>query len=182
MLSQAVSGLTACPRGPLQCTAEGTQSHRAVRARLVGDGLTLGKVRLRMRIYESTLLLYREVAQAYARQHPTRRLLRGLCEHFLAVWSPVVSRERKYEHIYERDGYTCTSPVCQRHDVTPHHLRFRSQCGGEESENLTSLCVWCHLEGVHGGRIRADRQPDGIHWTIGRVAPLRVIGRDRMQP
>jgi len=135
-----------------------------------------------MRIYESTLLLYREVAQAYARQHPTRRLLRGLCEHFLAVWSPVASRKHKYEHIYERDGYACTSPVCERHDVTPHHLRFRSRGGGEEPENLTSLCVWCHLEGVHGGRIKADPQPDGIHWTIGRTALLRVIDRDRMLP
>jgi hypothetical protein len=135
-----------------------------------------------MRIRESTLLLYREVARAYARFRPTRRLLRGLCEHFLAVWSPVVSSNRKYEHIYERDGYTCTSPVCERHDVTPHHLRFRSQGGGEEPENLTSLCVWCHLEGVHGGRIKADPQPEGIHWTIGRMAALRVIDRIRTLP
>lgn len=165
-----------------QCTADPTCMVRARHPRLTGDGLGIGRVRLRLRVREYTLLLYREVARAFAREHPTRRLLRGLCEHFLTVWNPVVARrhEHKYEHIFERDAYTCTSPVCGRHDLTPHHLKFRSKGGGDEPENLTSLCVWCHLEGVHGGRIRAEPQPDGIHWTIGRLAPSRVVDRDRV--
>ncbi|HEU5073195.1 MAG TPA: HNH endonuclease [Polyangiaceae bacterium] len=141
-------------------------------------------MRIQLRLSECTVLLYREVARAFARQHPARRLLRSLCEHFLMVWNPVLTRQHKhkYDHIYQRDAYTCTSPVCERHDVTPHHLRFRSRGGGDEPENLTSLCVWCHLEGVHGGRIRAEPRANGIHWTIGRTAPMHVVDRDKAEP
>ena len=172
-----------CSCSSRTCTSAAT-NRRARHRRVMGDGLGLGRVRLRLRVHESTLLLYRDVARIFASEHPNRRLVRGLCEHFLSVWGPVVARKRqhKYAHIYERDGYQCTSPVCDRHDVTPHHLKFRSRGGGDEATNLTSLCVWCHLEGVHGGRLRADPQPDGIHWTIGRVAPLRVRDRDKQAP
>lgn len=172
-----------CLHEPRQCTTDPPCQGRSRRPHLTGDGLALGTTRLRLRVYESTLLLYREVARAFARQHPTRRLLRSLCEHFLEVWGPVVARKGplKYQHIYERDAYTCTNPVCDRHDVTPHHLKFRSRGGGDEPENLTSLCVWCHLEGVHGGRIRAEPQADGIRWTIGRIAPVVVVDRDKIE-
>lgn len=176
------SGVSCYRRAPYSCAADPPAAPARARSpRVSGDGLRLGSVRLRVRVCERTLLLYREVARAFARAHPTRPLLRSLCEHFLSVWNPVVARRRphKYEHIFERDAYTCTSPVCFRHDVTPHHVRFRSKGGGDEPENLTSLCVWCHLDGVHGGRIRAEPRPDGIHWTIGRLAPLRVTNRDR---
>jgi len=175
---------TTCSRGSRTCTSEPTDAGRAHHRRIPGDGLGIGKVRLRLRIYETTLLLYRDVARMFACQRPERRLLRSLCEHFLMVWGPVVARKHthKYSHIYERDAYECTSPVCDRHDVTPHHLKFRSRGGGDEAANLTSLCVWCHLEGVHGGRIRAEPRPDGIDWTIGRVAPIRVRNRDKQPP
>lgn len=172
---------TACARESRTCTSDPTGPDRGHHRHVPGDGLGIGRVRLRFRIYESTLLLYRDVGRMFARQHPERSLLRSLCEHFLMVWGPVVARRHahKYDHIYERDGYECTSPVCDRHDVTPHHLKFRSRGGGDEAANLTSLCVWCHLEGVHGGRIRAEPKPDGIHWTIGRIAPIRVRDRDK---
>lgn len=155
---------------------------RTRHSHITGDGLRVGRARLRLHVRESTALLYRDVSRAFVCQHPSRPLVRSLCQHFLAVWGPVVARKHrhKYGHIYKRDGYVCTSPVCDRRDVTPHHLKFRSRGGGDEPENLTSLCVWCHLEGVHGGRIRAEPRPDGIHWTIGRVAPIRVVDRDKL--
>ena len=176
------SAKTACSRQTRPCTMEAAAPGRTRHPFITGDGLRIGRARLRVRVHESTRLLYRDVSRAFARQHPSRPLLRSLCQHFMAVWGPVLARKRKhkYEHIYERDGYACTSPVCDRHDVTPHHLKFRSRGGGDEPENLTSLCVWCHLEGVHGGRIRAEPKSDGIHWTIGRVAPIRVVDRDKV--
>jgi 5-methylcytosine-specific restriction endonuclease McrA len=82
--------------------------------------------------------------------------------------------------VYRRDAFRCTSPVCTRRDVTPHHLRFRSLGGGEERENLTSLCVWCHLHGIHEGRIAAEPPASRIRWRIGRRGTLRVEGRVRV--
>ncbi len=183
VLKNPANAATACHQELPQCTHEPASTPRMRRHPVTGDGLGVGSTRLRLRVCESTLLLYRDVARAFARKHPTRRLLRGLCEHFLSVWSPVIActREHKYAHIYERDAYTCTSPVCDRHDVTPHHLKFRSQGGGDEPENLASLCVWCHLEGVHGGRLRAEPRPQGVRWTIGRVAPMLVVDRDKIE-
>jgi hypothetical protein len=60
--------------------------------------------------------------------------------------------------------------------VTPHHLKFRSQGGGEEDENLVALCAWCHLEGIHTwGSIRARGPATRLGW---RTPVLEVRGRD----
>jgi hypothetical protein len=64
--------------------------------------------------------------------------------------------------------------------VTPHHLQFRSRGGGDEDENLASLCVWCHLHGVHEGRIGAEPPASHIRWRIGRSGTLRIEGRTRV--
>lgn len=170
----------------LQTTATPSQPHgqtsggeNAARRPPIGDGLSLGKVRLKLRVRESTVLLYRDVSQAFELRYPGKPFLRSICQHFLEVWQPVLRRDRKYEAIYERDGYTCSSPVCERHDVTPHHLRFRSRGGGEEPGNLAALCVWCHLEGIHAGRLEATPDSNGLHWRIGRPAILHIVGRDK---
>ena len=86
-----------------------------------------------------------------------------------------------YGHIYVRDRFRCSSPVCSRRDVTPHHLQFRSAGGSDEDENIGSLCTWCHLLGVHGGRIRARGRAGHIRWELGPVgSPCIVVeGRDR---
>jgi len=83
-----------------------------------------------------------------------------------------------YAAIYVRDRFRCTSPVCERTDNTPHHLTFRSHGGTEARENLTTLCSWCHLEGIHGGRLRADPPASSISWRVGRSGVLRVRGRE----
>jgi hypothetical protein len=98
-------------------------------------------------------------------------------------WLPALQQMKdKWQHIYLRDGFQCQSPVCTRRDVTPHHLRYQSHGGGHEDENLISLCSWCHLHGIHGGRIRATPPASNIRWAFGRQPVLMVHGRDRIQP
>ena len=71
-------------------------------------------------------------------------------------------------------------PAWTRRDVTPHHLRFQSHGGGHEYKNVAALCSWCHLEGIHGGRIKAQPPASAIHWRFGRPGevPLVVRGRE----
>jgi hypothetical protein len=66
--------------------------------------------------------------------------------------------------------------------VTPHHLKFRSAGGSDEDDNVVSVCAWCHLHGIHGGRIRALGAADHIRWELGpRNAPFLIVhGRDRI--
>jgi 5-methylcytosine-specific restriction endonuclease McrA len=45
--------------------------------------------------------------------------------------------------VLERDGWRCQ--VCgSSAKLQVHHLRRRSKLGGDESENLISLCSGCH--------------------------------------
>jgi hypothetical protein len=114
-------------------------------------------------------------------------LLRGmswvkfLCLAFWKAWGHMVGLNVAWGQVYLRDLCRCSSPVCSRRDVTPHHLHFRSAGGSDDDENMASLCTWCHLLGVHGGRIRALGRAGEIRWELGaREAPcVRVEGRRR---
>ena len=49
--------------------------------------------------------------------------------------------------VLERDGWRCQ--VCgSMQSLQVHHLKFRSQSGGDEEQNLITLCAECH-EQVH---------------------------------
>ncbi len=49
------------------------------------------------------------------------------------------------ERVFQRDKWTCRNPFCQSmKSLTPHHLKKRSQLGGDEMGNLITLCVQCH--------------------------------------
>lgn len=53
----------------------------------------------------------------------------------------------------------------------------RTKSGGV---NLTSPCPWCHLDGVHLGRIRVTGEAPGeLVWTIGRTPIMEVRGREK---
>jgi hypothetical protein len=96
------------------------------------------------------------------------------------AWSPSIPGALdRWKDIYRRDRYRCSSPVCMRRDVTPHHLVFRSQGGGDEDENMASVCCTCHLEGIHQGWLRAEPPASRIRWTIGRDPIMVVDGRER---
>jgi len=129
-----------------------------------------GLVTMRLSLPEE-LIRYWHLVKAMFR----RSALPGTFESFLvaAFWNTWLVEDPDdkvaYQHIYQRDRYRCTSPVCSRTDVTPHHLTFRSRGGGEEDENLSSVCVICHLDLVHGGRITAEPPASRVRWTIGRL-------------
>jgi hypothetical protein len=56
-------------------------------------------------------------------------------------------------------------------------VRFRSQGGEDEPQNMVALCEPHHLRGVHMGRVRVSgTAPDGLVWELGGRAgvPLRV--------
>jgi hypothetical protein len=143
-------------------------------------------VTLRLRVRASTARDFRHWEAIYLRHRGsalrTTTLLRFACELFIDAWRPRRA-EVEYAQIYQRDRYCCQSPCCGRRDVTPHHLRFRSHGGDDSEENVTSLCTWCHLEGIHRGQISATppSAASNIRWTFGRSAHTVVEGRRRVR-
>ena len=141
-------------------------------------------VTLRLRVNASTARDFRHWEAIYLRHRGsalrTTTFLRFASELFIDTWRPRRA-EVEYAHLYERDGYRCQSPCCGRRDVTPHHLRFRSQGGDDSDENVTSLCTWCHLEGIHRGQMSAIPPASNIRWSFGRNAHTVVEGRRRVR-
>jgi len=145
-------------------------------------GGSAGRVPLRLRVSRDTYVWWRRL-EAQARRWLPRGMswLKFLCLSLWRGWRHLLGRNVAYGGIYVRDRYRCRSPVCSRQDVTPHHLVFRSAGGGDEASNVATVCSWCHLLGIHGGRIRAQGTAELIHWELG--APehpcLVVHGRER---
>jgi len=97
---------------------------------------------------------------------------------FRATWSRFEPRE--HHEVFERDGWRCAVPGCSsyRH-LHAHHIRFRSHGGGDEPENLVTLCVWHHQQGVHERRVVriAGRMPEGVRFEL----PLGAYGPDELR-
>ena len=123
--------------------------------------------------------MYRGLERLYLRHGPaTESFLRFACMSVIEQWARA-RPDCEYAHIYLRDGLRCTNPVCGRRDVTPHHIRFRSHGGGDEDTNLTSPCLWCHLQGVHEGRLEVTGHAPALKW---RIAGHTVVeGRTRLR-
>ena len=48
-----------------------------------------------------------------------------------------------HRQVLERDGWRCQ--ICGRSErLQVHHQKFRSQSGGDEEQNLVTLCADCH--------------------------------------
>ena len=142
-----------------------------------------GRVTLRLRMSREAFAWWRGLEAQARRWLPAgMSWLRFLCLSVWHGWGHLLGADVAYGHIYIRDRYRCASPVCGRRDVTPHHLQYRSAGGSDEDDNVASICTWCHLHGVHGGRIRALGPADHIRWELGpRSSPaLSVHGRERM--
>ena len=45
--------------------------------------------------------------------------------------------------VLERDGWRCQN-CGTMHNLQVHHLKFRSHSGGDEEQNLITLCAGCH--------------------------------------
>lgn len=56
------------------------------------------------------------------------------------------------KQVYERDNWRCKN--CRSSSgLHIHHIVFKSQQGPDELWNLVTLCSFCHLEGVHRGKL-----------------------------
>jgi 5-methylcytosine-specific restriction endonuclease McrA len=50
-----------------------------------------------------------------------------------------------HRQVLERDGWRCQ--VCgSMQNLQVHHLKFRSQSGGDVEQNLITLCGECHAQ------------------------------------
>ena len=52
-----------------------------------------------------------------------------------------------HRQVLERDNWRCQT-CCSMQHLQVHHLKFRSQSGGDEEQNLITLCAECHAR-VH---------------------------------
>ena len=143
-----------------------------------------GKVTLRLRVSDDLYWFWLALEEAHARSGVPGPFLAYLC---LTVWQSwlgaVTDKLPAYYEIYLRDRFRCSCPVCSRRDVHPHHLKLRSRGGGDEEENLCSPCTFCHLFGIHEGRIKAEPPASAIRWTFGTdpTRPVLVVeGRDKL--
>ncbi|MBX3250281.1 MAG: hypothetical protein KF901_24095, partial [Myxococcales bacterium] len=139
----------------------------------------IGYTTVAIRCREDAALHYRQLEANYERSGLPGDFLRFAVTALCHVMLPLVeSSGGKYRDVHLRDRLRCSSPVCDSRNVTCHHVVFRAHQGGEELENLTSPCEFCHLEGVHGGRIRVEGHAPELRWEIGRDPILVVEGRE----
>ncbi len=167
--------------GGLQMSAAGGRAAASSAASRIGS--SAGRITLRLRVTRATCVWWRGLEAQARRWLPCgMSFLSFLCLSMWQAWRHLLGPDVAYGQIYIRDRHRCTSPVCSRKDVTPHHLQFRSAGGSDKPANITSLCLWCQLCGVHGGRIRAAGSAELIHWELGppRSPCLVVHGRERV--
>ncbi|MCK6546365.1 HNH endonuclease [Myxococcota bacterium] len=138
-----------------------------------------------MRLHISTDLFaeWRRVEADYlALGGAPRTFVPFLCAALWETWLPFLETwDDKWKAVFRRDLHRCTSPVCERHDMTAHHVHFRAHGGGDALDNLTSGCAFCHLEGIHKKRLKAEGKAPRLTWTIGRDPILRVRGREKVE-
>ena len=103
---------------------------------------------------------------------PPAECLAQMCAHFVTAWEGILDRRMTPQRrAIERDQGFCQVPGCSRAAVHAHHVVWRSRGGGDEPENLVSLCAGHHLYGIHRGYIRVSgRAPDGLVWEFGEEA------------
>ncbi|MEM7138471.1 MAG: HNH endonuclease [Myxococcota bacterium] len=137
------------------------------------------KVTLRIRLPGDLLLYYRQLERVHGQAQPGESFVQFLCTEFWQIWAPALGTSDRWEPIYRRDRYRCTSPVCRNRNVTLHHIKYRANGGTDDAENLTSPCAFCHLEGEHGGRLKILPPGSNPTWLLGRKPIIRVEARER---
>ena len=106
-----------------------------------------------------------------------------ICMHVLREWGADPTSELQIpraHRIFARDGWRCSVPSCtSQKNLHAHHIVPRSAGGGNEPPNLTTLCAYHHLRGVHGGRIEVKgRAPQQLTVTLGLRAGARLPQAD----
>ena len=62
------------------------------------------------------------------------------------------------EAVLHRDNYTCQCCGKKNCRLEVHHIKFRSNGGTDDEENLITLCKECH-DGVHAGTVVLNKKP-----------------------
>ncbi len=137
------------------------------------------KVTLRIRAPGDLLLHYRQLERLHRHEFPGESFIAFLCTVFWQTWVPHLGHSDKWEQVYRRDRYRCTSPVCHQRNITLHHVKYRAHGGTDADENLTTPCAFCHLEGEHGGRLQILPPGNNPTWLLGRTPIMRVQARER---
>jgi hypothetical protein len=108
--------------------------------------------------------------------------LARIAGHFIETWQEALKeRSTRQRRVLARDGGFCQVPGCSRPAAHVHHVTYRSRGGGDEDENLVSLCAAHHLHGVHLGYLRVrGNAPDGLRWDLG--VGLRPGGGPSVDP
>jgi hypothetical protein len=144
-------------------------------------GSALADVEIRFRAPESVAHLLRWAIGA--RRSPGEPIWFGLLrllEHVRAFW---LAAPKHRNPIFARDGWRCAVPGCSsRRNLHDHHVKFRSQGGGNERHNRVAICAAHHQHGVHRGLIRASGNAgEGLDWELGRrrlgIPLLSISGR-----
>ncbi len=91
-----------------------------------------------------------------------------VCDHYLRTWKEAAKQRNTIQRrVLDRDQGCCQVPGCSRAAQQVHHVRFRSQLGATEAQNLVSLCAAHHLHGIHAGYLRVTgRAPDQLRWRF----------------
>ncbi|HET7752387.1 MAG TPA: HNH endonuclease [Anaeromyxobacteraceae bacterium] len=110
----------------------------------------------------------REVRERVHRLLPLGKCLSFISGHFVMTWQHEIRPARtRAQKVRERDEGVCQVPGCSHAAVHTHHVEFRSHGGSDEVDNLTALCAWHHLRGVHGGYLRVVGQaPERLTWFL----------------
>jgi hypothetical protein len=117
-----------------------------------------------------SLSIARKLA-AHGHEIPAWVGLLALIEEFVATWDVAQNRRRPSEDaVHVRDGWRCMAPGCtSRRNLQEHHVRYRSQGGGDEMDNRLCLCAFHHQRGEHGDLASCrGLAPLGIEWSLGR--------------
>ena len=62
------------------------------------------------------------------------------------------------EHALCRDKYTCQICKAKNTRLEVHHIKYRSQGGTDDLDNLITLCADCHKK-VHDGKLSTNKKP-----------------------
>jgi hypothetical protein len=142
---------------------------------------SLAYAEIRFRAPATVAWLFRSAISA--RRRPVEPVWLGLMRllaHFREFW---LAAPKHSDPIFERDGWRCAVPACSsRRNLHDHHIRFRSQGGGNERDNRVAVCASHHLHGIHRGVVRVwGKASSGLEWELGRTGVngpwLRVCGR-----
>ena len=135
---------------------------------------------MRLCVDEDVALHYRQLEAAHAAAgRPGGSFVRFLCVAFFTTWWRHLGVSDKREMTYRMGLYRCACPVCDERNVTCHHVWYVGRGGPDVLWNTIAACVFCHLFGEHGARLKVRGvAPNRLTWEIGREPILRVVGRE----